>query len=452
MHRPRSRRRPRPWCASAPPPATGPVRSSLPPGSCSPTTTSWASTCARAKAASSRLTFGFQRGSSYEEPRPVFVTPVAVDVGLDLAVLQVRYQGQPLGTPDYLALKELDSESLLASTVYVVGHPKGHLKKWSVGTVVEARGEWFEFDAFSLPGSSGSPVLNAEGELVGLLHRGGNGAELVTGNGYDAYSIGTASGPLAAAMKAPLPSTMLSVNAPMTQADVVAHNEVFLNAGVDEAHVGEATLPILPMLGEACDAGLARTDLRSPEDLDAALAPCDAAMTWIECETDASAPIHATACPSMEERSAWTSRYWAMNQAWRDLTGELHLAAVSFGISSLQSSKREGVEEGARNLLLALEQADAPLDFNVASYLAAFQVSSYAGTELKTYVLEYSKVPGYDLFGTSIPSTALWLNSAHKLASQDLKDLLAKLSADPNVTIGTQLYVEDYRYRMGVLR
>ncbi len=397
------------------------------------------------------ITFGFQRGSSYEAPRPVFVTPVAVDVGLDIALLQVRDEGAMLDTPDHLAIEEVDSASLLESTVYVVGHPKGHLKKWSVGTVVEARGEWFESDAFSLPGSSGSPVLNAEGELVGILHRGGSGAELVTGSGYDAYSIATASGPLATAMKAPLPPTVISVEATMTQEDVVAHNQVFLNAGVDTARVGETTLDLLPMLGQACDAGLARTDLRSPEDLSAALTPCEDAMVWIECEGDASAPTHATVCPSSEERSAWTKRYWAMNQAWRDLNGEPDLAAVSFGIASLQSSEREGVEEGARNLLLALEQADAPLNFNVATYLAAFQITSYAGTDLKTYVLEYWKVPGYDLFGTTVPSTALWLASAHKMGSQDLKDLLFRLSADPNLTIGTQLYVEDYRYRLGAI-
>ena len=61
---------------------------------------------------------------------------------------------------------------------------------------------------------------------------------------------------------------------------------------------------MLASLGEACDAGLARTNYASPEDLTEALTPCVAAEFWIECRSDASAGFGV--CPS--DASAWAAR------------------------------------------------------------------------------------------------------------------------------------------------
>lgn len=51
------------------------------------------------------------------------------------------------------------------------------------------------------------------------------------------------------------------------------------------------------MLGDACDAALARTSFVSPDDLTAALQRCNDALTWIECRADGLPAFYGTVCP-----------------------------------------------------------------------------------------------------------------------------------------------------------
>ena len=123
-----------------------------------------------------QITQMHQKNALPQDPRTVFVVPQAVDVGLDMAVVQV-FSGSdassaPLDTPDYLTIDSHDPTSLQGEHVHVVGHPEGNLKKWSQGEVVDSDGSWVYTTAYILPGNSGSPLLDDEGRLVGLMHRG----------------------------------------------------------------------------------------------------------------------------------------------------------------------------------------------------------------------------------------------------------------------------------------
>src|SRR5262249_46033025 len=146
-----------------------------------------------------------------------------------------------------------------------------------------------------------------DGRLVGILHRGPTSQDLLTSDGADTYSIGTASGPLAAAMNAPLPAALVSTAAATTDDDAVAHELIFRNARTAMASIGGASKSILESLAPACDAGLARTDIASPEDLDAALAPCYAAESWVECRTDAGTVFGV--CPAPDALDPWRARF-----------------------------------------------------------------------------------------------------------------------------------------------
>lgn len=56
---------------------------------------------------------------------------------------------------------------------YCIGHPMGLPKKKSaLGTVSSRRGEWFQCRVDSMVGSSGSPILNEAGKVVGVLVQG----------------------------------------------------------------------------------------------------------------------------------------------------------------------------------------------------------------------------------------------------------------------------------------
>lgn len=58
--------------------------------------------------------------------------------------------------------------------------------------------------AYVLPGDSGSPVLNDEGEIVGLLHRSPSLQDSFTSQGVNTESIATASANIVAALNTPL--------------------------------------------------------------------------------------------------------------------------------------------------------------------------------------------------------------------------------------------------------
>ena len=396
------------------------------------------------------ITFMQQRHSKPQQPQTVFVVPLAVDVGLDMAVVQVSDTpgGAPLDTPSFLTLDSRDAASLVGTHIHVVGHPEGHLKKWSEGEVVDINGAWISTTAFTLPGSSGSPILDDAGHLVGIEHRGPTSQDLGSNVGVDESSIGTASAALIAAMSAPLPPAMWSIAAPATDDDVVAHQVLYLNGHAKDATVSGMPKRVLSSLGSACDAALARNDFASPNDLASALAPCTDAMDWIECRSDAPAGGFGV-CP--DDVTAWRSRYQGVFDHWHELNGQLELAPIAFGDAALEAYKSNGQAVASQNLRQALGAAMTPLDFDVANYLAAFDVESYDGARLVDFLQGYSNVPGYALSGTSIASAMLWLNNNMAVSGPDVRTFLQRLAGDDNIDLGAKLYIEEVLYESGAL-
>jgi hypothetical protein len=89
-----------------------------------------------------QLTWNYQRGSPFQQPVTVFLVPKAVDIGLDMAVLQASSApgGPPLPTPSFLTIDSRDPASLEGTHVSIVGHPVGSVKKWTSGEVVYSVG------------------------------------------------------------------------------------------------------------------------------------------------------------------------------------------------------------------------------------------------------------------------------------------------------------------------
>ncbi len=397
-----------------------------------------------------QLTFMFQRGSAPQQPQTVYVVPQAVDIGLDMALVQV-FSGGPSGakldSPNFLTIDALDQDALQGMHVNVVGHPEGALKKWSEGQVVDADGTWVYTDAYILPGNSGSPLLDDAGQIVGLMHRGPTAEDLFSGQGANEYSIGSASSALVAAMAQPLPAAMISVNAPTTS-DVVTQNDlVWRNARVANATIDGATTTVISVLGAACDAGLAVNDYASPDALSAGLAPCIDAETWIDCRSDSSATF--AVCPP--DVSAWQQRFQSVNDAWVALNGQVQFNEVSFAVALLSTTMAQGQQDGESSLLGALQATQPVLDYNLAGVLAAFNVASYQGTNIEAFVRGYASVPDYGLQASAIVNAALWLNDNMVLSGSDTASLLSALASDASVDIGTKLYIEQVQYNSGLL-
>ncbi len=427
------------------------------------------------------ITFDYQRGKKPSDSQLVFVKPIAVSVGLDMAVVQVYASqgGAVLATPSFLTIESHDTASLMKMHVNLVGHPEGHLKKWTTGEVVDSEGDWVVSSAFILPGNSGSPILSDAGALVGIVHRGPTGEDFFTANGVVTYSVGTPSALLQAAMQAqpPLPPEMISVAAPATHDAIVANDLVYLNArvssvalasagagaadgGVDGggADTGAGGAPtgamttVLAELGTACDAALAVHDYATPEDLDGAIVPCGDALSWIECRAEHLTSPTGTVCPGGSDAAAWLQRFTQVNAATVALNDQASLSFVSFGAAQLTGNDAAGTTAGAAGLQQALKAISAPLDPDVANYLAAFDVSSYGGVQIASYVSGYTSIPDYAISAGEVASSALWLYTDNLLGNDAALGIVEALYADPSVDLGTKLYVEDIEYQAGVIQ
>jgi hypothetical protein len=399
------------------------------------------------------ITLMHQRGQSKRDPIIAFAVPQTFNPGLDMAVAQLYTQagGDPFGSPDYLQFNPQDSSALLGKHVTIVGHPEGYLKKWTDGTVVDATGKWFTTTNYTLPGNSGSPVLDDDGNIVGLLHRGPTSQDLFTDNGVNMYSVGTASGPISAALGDPLPSTMLSASASTTADAFVANNLVYLNARFDMVNIGGVPTSPLSLLGDACDAGLARTDIMTPDDLDTALSPCYDSHIWIECRYDAGPSAYGTLCPAASDIAAWVNRDKLQSQRWQAMNGMFQYYALSFCVAALQPSKILGMAAGAQSLQDNVVGANPNLDFSLAYYLAAFGIGTYGDTSIHDYIVNYAQVSHYEMQAKIIAYAASWLWGQGAMSKSDMLAFVRKLLDDPKVSVGAQLAMEDFLYGLGAL-
>jgi hypothetical protein len=408
-----------------------------------------------------RFTFGHERGSPWKAPVDVFVTPLHVDVGLDMAVVQafsVDASGQPgdkLVAPRSLTLKPRDAASLVDTHVHVIGHPHGRLKKWTSGDVVDLDGLWFRATAAALPGNSGSPVLDDDGHIVGLLHRAPVGEELITQNGANLYSVATTAAALEAAFGAELPATVQTISGPspsVTTADDVASDHViYLNAHAATAQVEGAEREVLTILGEACDRGLARGDYTSPEDFSDGVSACSAAMRWISCTPSTSTSSWGV-CPDEAAKTAWRERYQQLSFRQQELNGKLWLDAVSFAQKGLESTEEQGVSVGREGLSQALDSARPPLDLALARYLAAFEIKTYDGKKTLDFLRAYAEIPHYALSVPDIVFTAIWLNRQKALGGPEIEALLAGLVEDTSIDLGSKLLIEEVQYNSGWIK
>jgi len=400
------------------------------------------------------ITFGDQRGTPLSAGQIVFAVPMAVNVGLDIAVLQVTSSpgGARLSTPQYVTIDSRDPAELIGTHINVIGHPEDSINKWSAGEVVDSDGNWIWTSAFDLPGNSGSPVLDDHGHLVGILHRGPDSLDIVTSDGVNDYSIGTASAALVAAMSQPLPGSMWSTAASTTSSQVASQDLIYLAAQQPTAMVDGAPESVLTILGAACDAALAVTDYASPEDLSAGLQPCYDAESWIACAPPTASGVGNQAfsvCPT--DTADWQRRYQALFAVWRSFNGQLELDEVSFAIAALSTSSTAGQAAATQSLMQALGEAQPPLDFIVASFLAAFDVPSYEGASVVDFIQDYKAVPDYALNGGYLVNAILWLESWNEIDATQMQSLLSAIHADPTIDLGTKLFIEQSEYQRGIL-
>ncbi len=83
-------------------------------------------------------------------------------------------------------------KELIGSTIHIVGHPALALKKWSTGTVISSENSIISSNVIGyVGGSSGSPLLDENGNVVAIHHSSIGGEEILTATGMYKQSFHT---------------------------------------------------------------------------------------------------------------------------------------------------------------------------------------------------------------------------------------------------------------------
>lgn len=111
--------------------------------------------------------------------RPSAAGLLAADAELDFAVVEL--EGTPGATWGWLALQPRPVR--VGQRISIIQHPGGQPKQVTLhhNQVVYRDGEVMQYLTSTLPGSSGSPVLDERWQVVALHHSGGNLREPTTG-------------------------------------------------------------------------------------------------------------------------------------------------------------------------------------------------------------------------------------------------------------------------------
>ncbi|MET0283468.1 MAG: serine protease [Polyangiales bacterium] len=403
-------------------------------------------TCAREGCAVA-LSFEYQRGTLALSPRGVWAVPQHVDVGLDMAAVQIfldEAKTQRINTPFHLTLAPRTASELVGTHVTAIGHPLGRLKKWSSGYVVSADGTWFDASVFSLPGGSGSPLLDDAGQLVGLLHRGAEGFDLLTRTSAEVTAVASASADVQRALAAPLPTSVFSLADSLSADQALANSGAFLAAHTWKANVDGQPVSLAWLLGTDCDEALAYDDYESYEAFQGAISSCFAALEFIECRTDllSQNKENAKECPR-GELAVWSKRLQTAMDKQQRFNGSLDLTAISYSMEGLSDTVAAGEQAARTNLLATLDRFKPRLDFTIGSYLAAYAVESYDNQSVRELFLNYRTVPFYERYAFQIATAMFWLHGENQLTRAQALGAVKALYRDSKVSIGAKLRIED---------
>lgn len=134
------------------------------------------------QAAGSQIEFNFQE-SLDGSPLPTTIFGLApaeffiTNKGLDYSLVAVSSQaidGTPLGSFGFTRLIEEEGKLVVKESVSIIQHPNGEPKQLAIreNRVVDILTNFVQYQTDTAPGSSGSPVLNDQWEVVALHHSG----------------------------------------------------------------------------------------------------------------------------------------------------------------------------------------------------------------------------------------------------------------------------------------
>ncbi len=395
-----------------------------------------------------RITEDYQLGS---EPRSgkVFAEPLGVQPEFDVTLYQVWMDAtkqRKFFSPNFLTVRKVAAKDLRKTDLHVIGHPMAGVKKWSAGKVIRQVGKWAITSHFILPGSSGSPILNNAGDVVGIIHRQRMNPGDHSKRGPVFEAIGSASADFQSLLSSPAKiDRFFSVTADHTAKDVVENERAYLLAGVAQAKLeGGTTQPVVEILAQACDVGLKVEFFASPEAMNQSTVACRSVVDWLEALNQEFSRYRVSA----ELEPIWESRL----QSYRSLLKRFNapLGQWIFLPTGLNGDRSKD-QRRADSLKEYLAQESPEMSFELAYYIFKAGGSAMPYEEATSFVRGYRQQPFYQYYYLAISQSLIFLNARGVIPFAELEQNLVEILNDEAISVGDKLDVESILYQKRLL-
>ena len=383
--------------------------------------------------------------------------------------------------------------------ITVIGHPRTGLKKFSRGHIQRERYGHIMVSALTLPGSSGSPILNAHGDIVGIHHSSSKRNDMWTEQGLLYQGRGSSLSALHQVFDSAHHNTVtrtrprgfISTKHPISLADAKKHSAVYQSSGVIPQLLSGGDF--FKELYHSCQTNLNRiTPHPSLNAFKSAHQSCSIARRWLHCPNETSSLIHLQKqikpksdkkslhvvvdartpspqfthyyCPkSTTQRHQWNELSGKIAKGYEDFTGadplkwgfdaRLNLATGPRGLISYFPKDLPTSHHERLGLVVHLNSTHPKNLLRVARLFRRFPELASSPLALvleKTkHTLEhYQQIPDYPFHLPALAQTVVTLATSSQLSTSDAGSILTNMLQDSQTSLWARLAIERYHYQL----
>lgn len=416
------------------------------------------------------------------QKKTLFLTPIAANQDVDVSFFNFKE-----ATEDG-KLKELkpeavlsfdwtqDQKKLLKAEVYVIGHPRLGLKKYSVGNIVRIEKGHILVSAFTLPGNSGSPILTSNGKIVGIHHSSVKRNDNVTrdsflheGKGSNLISI-LAVWWRAKANPNETSSQFFSIDHSFTYEQSKRLTAIFQSARVVPV-LSDGKSFFTELLNE-CRKSL-NLYATSSGTFSSSHEACSIARQWMGCQKPEplSGPVFSLStartaehpdfilygnwCPATGIRREWVKLFQQIGEKYETFVGQSPLSWSADAVFQSFTEKDMGVKTAYKATKSSIDKSEDPISFkdmlNLVKYSQNEPSPSAKNISPVAAVKNYRRFYQYQYEILEIGNATVKLVEQGRIAQNEGKKVMESLLQERSITLHDWLNLERLAMEAGLL-
>ena len=324
-------------------------------------------------------------------------------------------------------------------SAFIVGYPRLALLKSTEAKYIAFENQKMIFSGITLPGNSGSPILNTYGHVVGIHH-----SAIKRKNAkfnMDSWSFSSSSSKIQKLIHKPTGLDQLhSIQVPITFQEAIEKHKIYLNSRQPPSLITQENF-YQKLLTECEKTNIHTSDI---EIFKQSTQACEVAKHWVHCAKNRKSHIH---CPDLVEKKRWRG-------AWNKVaTRSIHFEGLTpypwiESITLLEKSFQSRRKIGRIYLKRLLRMSHSDLSPILALYMIKWsqknQAILYRGQDIKQYILNHQNILGYPFYATQILLSLKELHKKGFITKETYSHHLNQLRNDPNISLNIQLQIERF--------